>query len=308
MDGSFTYSLRGLMTAVVLLSVHFCVVAQEQWVDTDTAKVECSLPENISAMLEQRMGCGIKLCPLNDPLVAVHSTVIGAGAANVLDTYLSPYNYTGPEIRIVRETGRMTRLCRGRVSNQIMIDANASYLENRSGTAHEWAGGIRYSMGWHYHFKPMGRIQFRGGLLASGYLGGVYNTRNGNNPAQAKLDVAIDVSGTVVYLWNVAHSTVVCRYQLSVPMLGVAFSPNYGQSYYEIFSLGDYDRNAVFAYPGNMPSMRHLLTADIPVGHGATMLRVGYSGQFNQAVFNHLRYHSYSHNFLLGFVKYFRRL
>jgi hypothetical protein len=50
-----------------------------------------------------------------------------------------------------------------------------------------------------------------------------------------------------------------------------------------------------------MPSMRHLLTADIPLGRH--ILRLGYNGQFNQSAFNELRYHSYSHNFMIGFVK-----
>ncbi len=309
MSDFLIHKLRGLMTAVVLLSVHFCMVAQDGVFDADTVDAECSIPKDIARMLENRMGCGVcRSCTWTEPLVASHSTMIGIGAANVLDTYLSPYNYTGPEVRIIRETDRMTKLLRGRVSNQILIDVNASYLENRSGTAHEWAGGIRYSMGWHYHFPSVGRWAFRGGLFASGYLGAVYNTRNGNNPAQAKADVTVDASASVRYAMRVARTTVVLRYQLNVPFLGVAFSPNYGQSYYEIFSLGDYDHNAVFVYPGNMPSARHLFTADIPVGHGMTSLRVGYSGQFNQSAFNGLRYHSYSHNFMFGFVKRFKRL
>lgn len=309
MNNSFIRGLRGLMAAVVLLSVHVCMVAeaQERPLDVDTVVAECSLPADVAKALEGRLGDPV-LPAMCDPSVATHSTMIGVGAANVLDTYLSPYNYTGPEVRVIRETERMTKLCRGRVSNQILIDVNASYLENRSETAHEWAGGIRYSMGWHYHFVPVGRLALRGGLLASGYLGGVYNTRNGNNPAQAKADVMVDLSAIALYRLPVAHSEVVLRYQLNVPFLGMAFSPNYGQSYYEIFSLGNYDRNVVFAFPGNMPSMRHLFTADIPVRHGKTILRVGYSGQFNQASFNHLRYHSYSHNFMFGFVKRFKRL
>lgn len=90
-----------------------------------------------------------------------------------------------------------------------------------------------------------------------------------------------------------------------MPLLGVAFSPNYGQSYYEAFSLGNYDHNVVFAYIGNMPSMRHRLTLDIPVRRYT--LRVGYAAQFNQSTFNHLKYHNYSHDFMIGFNKYFYR-
>ena len=62
----------------------------------------------------------------------LHSTLFGAGWANVLDTYLSPYNYKGTDIRIQRETMRMTNLWQGRVSNQSLIDVNASINKNHT--------------------------------------------------------------------------------------------------------------------------------------------------------------------------------
>jgi hypothetical protein len=139
------------------------------------------------------------------------------------------------------------------------------------------------------------------GPLLSANLGGIWNTRNSNNPGQAKFDICVDLSAMAYYNLRIGKSNILLRYQMNVPFVGAAFSPNYGQSYYEIFSLGHYDHNAVFAHIGNMPSMRHLLTADIPLGRH--ILRIGYNGQFNQSTFNELRYHSYSHNFMIGFVK-----
>lgn len=260
-----------------------------------------------------------------DNKTSMRSTMIGVGSANVLDTYLSPYSYKGTEVRIMRETMRMTHLMDGKVSNQTLIDVNGSMLENRAKTADEYAAGIRYSIGWHYNinfnngndndngndkFKPFHPSNGEGaagdfgigfGPVMSGYLGGIWNTRNGNNPGQAKLDLCIDLSGMAYYNLRIGKKNCLLRYQVNIPFVGMAFSPNYGQSYYEIFSLGHYDHNAVFAHIGNMPSMRHLLTADFPIGRNT--LRIGYSGQFNQSLFNELRYHSYSHNFMIGFVK-----
>ena len=76
----------------------------------------------------------------------------------------------------------------------------------------------------------------------------------------------------------------------------------FGQSYYEIFSLKDYDHNCVFANFINTPSMRHLITLDIPIGRNT--LRIGYAAEFMQSKWNGIRYHAYSHNFMIGFTKH----
>ena len=254
-----------------------------------------------------------KKTPVNKEVI--HSSMIGIGSSNVLDTYLSPYSYTGIDIRIQRETMRMTTLWDERVSNQSFIDINGAINSNHAGNLDEYAGGIRYSQGWFYNLfngnivnpveRSSSRWNFAVGAAASGYLGAIYIDRSGNNPAQAKADIMIDASAMATYDMRIAGHHFLWRYQMSVPLLGVAFSPNYGQSYYEAFSLGNYDHNVVFAYIGNMPSMRHRLTLDIPIKRYT--LRVGYVAQLNQSTFNHLKHHSYSHNFMIGFNKYFYR-
>ena len=252
-------------------------------------------------------------CQLNKEVL--HSTMIGVGSSNVLDTYLSSYNYTGTDYRIQRETMRMTNLWKGRVANQSLIDANVDINENHAGNLDEYAGGVRYTQGWFYNFmngnvvnpveRSHSRFNFAAGLSASGYLGVVYISRSGNNPAQAKADLMVNLSGMATYDMVIAKHHYLWRYQVSFPLMGIAFSPNYGQSYYEAFVAEHYDHNVVFAYPGNMPSMRHKLTLDIPIKRYT--LRVGYVGEFHQSMFNHLKYHSYAHDFMIGFNKYLYR-
>ena len=260
-------------------------------------------------------------CAYGQPLLAeknkevLHSSMAGLGCANVLDTYLSPYNYTGTDIRVQRETMRMTNLWKGKVSHQSMVDINAALNKNRPGNMDEYVGGIRYSHGWFYNFaggnivnpveRSTSRWNFAAGLAATAYLGAIYIDRGGNNPAQAKAEACVDASGMATYDMRMGKHHFLWRYQLSVPLLGAAFSPRYGQSYYEAFGLGHYDRNVVFAHIGNMPSMRHRLTIDIPVKR--YVFRVGYVGQFSQSTFNQLKYHSYTHDFMVGFTKYFYR-
>lgn len=239
----------------------------------------------------------------------LHSTLYGVGTSNVLDTYLSPYNFTGVDARFIRETMRPTKLMSGHVYYQTFFDADASYLTSKTKLAHEYAGGLRYSNAWLYNILQVNNGKGHGGaayigLQPSVYVGGIYNTRNGNNPAQAKVDVMVNAKAVVQYDVCLFHKTFPVRYQLAVPLMGVVYSPNYGQSYYEEFVLKNYDHNVLFGNIVNMPSMRHLLTVDIPL-NGVNSLRLGWSGEFNQAKLNGIRYHSYSNNFMIGYTKYF---
>lgn len=88
---------------------------------------------------------------------------------------------------------------------------------------------------------------------------------------------------------------------MNAPLLGLLFSPNYGQSYYEIFTRGDYDHNCVPTTPFNAPTLRQMLTLDIPLK--PFTVRVGYLGDYQQAKVNSLKYHVYSHLLTVGFVR-----
>lgn len=232
----------------------------------------------------------------------LHSNQLGFGTSNVLDSYLSPYSYKGVELRFLHEYIRPTKLMDERVVFQSLWDVNVSVLKNKPGNVNEYAGGIRYSAAWMYSLTSASNttspVTILAGLQPSAYLGGIYNSRNGNNPAQLKTDLMIDATASVQYNLHLFRKTLPLRYQLTVPLIGMAYSPNYGQSYYEEFMLGNYDHNICFAHIANMPSMRHLLTLDIPIRN--KYLRVGWYGAFNQARLNGLKYHSYSNDFILG--------
>lgn len=242
--------------------------------------------------------------PAGNNLLRMHSTMLATGYRHALDTYLSQENYTGTEVRLLRENMRMTRIMNGCVSVQNMMQGNFAYMHSRSEDGKELSGLFDWNATWHYNHQicPALRLQLGGGI---GFHGGfVYNMRNGNNPAQARLSTDINLSAAAIYKLRLAGKTIALRYQAEVPLIGLMFSPNYGQSYYEIFSLGHYDHNVCITHPFQALTFNQLLTADIPFNRIGTF-RIGYLGAIRQHRVNKLKIHDWSHLLLIGYVKNF---
>lgn len=231
----------------------------------------------------------------------MRSVMIGAGHNNTFETYLSPLEYEGPEVRFAYETMRMTRLMDGNVSAQNLFQLHASYTENISQTNHTYGGLVNWSYALHYQFRPAKGLKILFGPMLDLNAGVVYNRRNSNNPAQAKAYGGLGASGMLIYRFRIKNYPLTVRWQANLPLLGVMFSPEFGESYYEIFSLGNGGRNVVFTSLHNNPSLRQLLTLDFPVGN--TVMRVGYICDLQQAKVNNLKSHTYSHDFMIGVVR-----
>lgn len=232
----------------------------------------------------------------------MRSTLFGIGHSNVFETYLSPLEYTGTEVRFLHESMRMTRLLGGKVSGQSLIQVNASYNKNISQTAEMYAGLVNWSYALHYQFRMNNdKLKILVGPMLDLNGGVVYNRRNSNNPAQAKAYGGLGASGMLIYKFRIARYPLTVRYQANLPLLGVMFSPEYGESYYEIFSLGNGGRNVVFTSLHNNPSLRQMVTLDFPIRN--VTMRVGYVCDIQQSKVNNLKSHAYSHDFMIGFVR-----
>ena len=93
------------------------------------------------------------------------------------------------------------------------------------------------------------------------------------------------------------------RYQLSVPVVGAFFCPNYEQSYYEIFSLGN---NKGIVHPGiwgKKFEIDNLITIDVPFNWIG--LRVGFENRIYNNHANNLKYRRILNSFIIGFTKNF---
>ena len=233
----------------------------------------------------------------------VHATTFGAGRANIFETYLSPLEYTGQSIRIMHERIKMTRLMDGHVSAQNIFQINASHTKNPAKSATTYAGLLNWSYTLHYQWQLNNKLKILFGPMLELNGGVVYNERNSNNPAQAKAYGGFGASGMLIYKFNIRNCPFILRYQANLPLLNLMFSPEYGESYYEIFTLKNKGNHVLFTSLHNAPSLRQMLTLDFPIRK--SIIRIGYVCDIQQAKVNNLKSHAYSHDFMLGFVKNF---
>lgn len=232
-------------------------------------------------------------------------TLFGAGRVNVLDTYLSPHEYAGPSVSVMHLTERLARWGRGRVTVSGLYRLEGSYVRRTTGGGYDaWDGDLDAAVAWRRHWQPSAALRLALGGFAELTTGFTYLSRGGNNPAQGRLSLAGGVSAVAAAALPLRRLPLSARLQLDVPLAGACFTPDYGQSYYEIFGLGHRTRNVRFTWPVTAPSARVLATLQLPVGR--SRLAVGYSGEARQTHLNHLRRHAWSHRFMLGYVRYLR--
>lgn len=233
--------------------------------------------------------------------VVSRAYLLGLGHVNLLDTYLSPLSYQGGQLSYLGERSYATRIAGGKVGFQSLFQAIGCYALSPVQNGTTMGGFLVSRTGLHYRWKPVAGLR----LFAGGNLnltgGGLYNLRNGNNPAQAKLQLDVAASLAASWSFRVGKQLLALRGQVDMLLAGLMFSPNYGQSYYELFSLGHYDHNVCFIFPGNAPTFRQMLTFDVPMRRAT--LRLGYVSEIEQSQVNGLKNHRYSHSFMIGFVR-----
>jgi len=224
---------------------------------------------------------------------------VGVGHASTYDSYVSPLNHGGLGLSMGYEAMRATRFNPQHWLWQLAVGAEYDYTGNPAGNRHLHllAGNFTFDMQHRWRDVGMQRLDLAVGPMMQLRGGVIYNPANSNNVVSVLARGSVGVTGMATYNTRCWRLPVTLRYQLQLPVLGVFFSPEYDESYYEIY-LGNTRNLAHVGWWGNRLDMNHYLGADVHLG--STIVRVGYQCQFERSHVSNLHVHNVTHSLVVG--------
>ena len=228
------------------------------------------------------------------------STLIGIGKSYLVDSYLSPLTYDGLALSLINDRLKGSSLFESKLLLQNQFRIQIGITKNPTSSSSEYFGSLYYNLNG---YLPLfnrninsSKLRIYGGGGPELSLGGIYNVRNSNNPGSLKTYVSLNVAAMAIFNWK----SITFRWQVSSPFAGVFFSPEYGHSYYEIFTLGNNKGTIHLGSLHNQLSVRNYFTVDIPVNK--MTIRTGYMWDYYSSDVNKLITKISSHQFLIGFA------
>lgn len=230
---------------------------------------------------------------------AMSSFMIDCGGASVLDTYLSPVRYSGANYRLSYERLRAMKHNPEKWVAQIEFGVDYSPAMNpaQSRRIHDLMLDFKWGMMRRWSIEGAKGLQLYAGGDAQFRGGAIYAPANSNNPVDVKANVNMALSGMAAYSFKLGKLPLTLRYQATLPLVGVLYSIDYGEGYFEIYE-GNYSKLVHFGWPGNNFMMTNLFTIDMHLSK--TVLRLGYRNVNETSWANNINTQVFRNSFVIG--------
>lgn len=220
------------------------------------------------------------------------------GGATLADTYLSPILYKGWNGNFTYSRLQAMAFNPEHWVMNLEIGVDLSRGKNQVGNAILWHGMFRARWSMTHRWLLTGKVTLGVGGFTGIEGGALYLKRNGNNPAAAKGTWNLGARAYVTYPFTIGKIKMMARWQASMPITGIFFSPDYGELYYEIW-LGNTKGLVHGAWPGNYFNIENEATLDINCG--TNWFRIGYRSNVLSTKTHDITTRIISNNLIFGF-------
>lgn len=205
---------------------------------------------------------------------------------DALSTYLSPLNYSGylPGLRGAWSKGMPFAPEKWRMRFEAGLYGGR--LMNSPGTAIEYTLSAEFSWGMERVFRPADSWTLSGGGNVGFDVGGLWLTRNSNNPVSLPIWCGVSLTGSVQYDFRLGRLPVSLSERVGVRTLGAFFMPGYGESFYEIY-IGNHKNLAHCGWWRNAPAVRSHF--EFRLHFRKASLGIGYLLDYNKLKANNLQ-------------------
>lgn len=219
------------------------------------------------------------------------------GHASVVDTYLSPLKYTGTKIAVSAEWGKAMPQNPERLTMFFDTSIYGFLTDSPAGNSDLYNLGLNFYWTMYCKWRPLSGLTLAAGGGAGFDAGVLYLSRNSNNPASARASIDLTINALASYTLRLGKVPLRFTDRVTLPSLGIFFSPEYGETYYEIY-LGNHSGLVNCGWWGNHFSLTNHLTVDVNLGK--ITLRAGYKFDVRSSYVNHINTRQTSHALTFG--------
>ena len=231
------------------------------------------------------------------PVTSVYR--LEAGASSAQSTYLSPVKYTGSGFTLSGEWSKAFNKCPDHIVMRFAGSGTFRDMLNPASTARMLGIEAMFNWGMAWRQRLPHDLQISAGADIEISGGALYLPRNGNNPVTAMAFAGLDLNFSIGWHSRIGRLPFVVSDRIAIPSLGTFFSPQYGESYYEIY-LGNHKGLAHCGWWGNHFGIDNLLS--VKLDFGRTAMEIGYRYRLHTEYANGLNTHVITNAFVIGII------